>query len=635
MSFERAKRATGQRANGLFFMLCVLSVAAPAVASAAAPSIFFTDLTSGPNAGGESVSGFSGAYVTIYGNNFGATQGGSTVTLGGQNCLRVVSWGTPWLWYQKIVVQLGSACSTGDFSVTVGGLTSTKEGIAIKGTTIDPALFTVRSTGKIYCVATGGKDANPGTFSGGCWQTIPNAVHTMKPGDITYVENGVFASSEDSGYNAAVSILSAGTAANPISLVAYPGASCGVNTSLDYGIRTPAVSGPGPYWTIAGFQVTTTGTEALSFHMGFRVVANTLSCPNGTGTSACVELESDGTIGQSVYGNVWNQAGSFGSDKTYHALYFSATDDHSDIGWNDIHNVRACRAIQFYNEGVDMTDLHVHDNLIHDISCDAININGANPNAGPIEVFNNVMYNVGLGQLNGQDPPDGAAIYSCVNLEMNGSYTTPAQIYNNTCFNAGDPHTSNPSQSGGFSLYVPAVLRNNVVYQNNGQPYLTSDAGCKEIQSGSTNNDWFGNGGAPACSGLSGSKNLDPKFSSLTTPDFHLQSGSPMIDAGVTISSLKMDHDGIGRPQGAAYDIGAYEFNQGSTPPPPPPPTTSACDLNSDSSVNVADVQVCVNQVLGVVPCTNADLQGNGTCTAIDVQRVVNSALGQTCVVGP
>src|SRR6185312_3522026 len=61
----------------------------------------------------------------------------------------------------------------------------------------------------------------------------------------------------------------------------------------------------------------------------------------------------------------------------------------------------------------------------------------------------------------------------------------------------------------------------------------------------------------------------------------------------------------------------------------------NACDLNGDKTTNVADVQVCVNQALGVVPCTNADLQGNGQCNAIDVQRVVNSALGQTCVVGP
>src|SRR6476646_6620746 len=39
--------------------------------------IFYSDLTSGPNSGGEND---KGAYVTIWGNGFGASQGGSTVT---------------------------------------------------------------------------------------------------------------------------------------------------------------------------------------------------------------------------------------------------------------------------------------------------------------------------------------------------------------------------------------------------------------------------------------------------------------------------------------------------------------------------------------------------------------------------
>src|SRR5437879_477426 len=93
--------------------------------AATPPVIFFTDLTSGPNSGGESVNGFSGAYVTIYGNNFGSTQGASTITLNGAACGRAVSWGIPWLWYQKIIYQLGSACSSGNFSITVNGQAST------------------------------------------------------------------------------------------------------------------------------------------------------------------------------------------------------------------------------------------------------------------------------------------------------------------------------------------------------------------------------------------------------------------------------------------------------------------------------------------------------------------------------
>jgi Kelch motif protein/galactose oxidase-like protein len=43
--------------------------------------------------------------------------------------------------------------------------------------------------------------------------------------------------------------------------------------------------------------------------------------------------------------------------------------------------------------------------------------------------------------------------------------------------------------------------------------------------------------------------------------DAHLQSGSPAIDAGLNLSSFfTVDKEGTARPQGAAWDIGAYEF---------------------------------------------------------------------------
>lgn len=41
---------------------------------------------------------------------------------------------------------------------------------------------------------------------------------------------------------------------------------------------------------------------------------------------------------------------------------------------------------------------------------------------------------------------------------------------------------------------------------------------------------------------------------------YRLQEGSPARDAGVTISKVKSDYMGSRRPQGAAYDIGAFEF---------------------------------------------------------------------------
>jgi len=66
---------------------------------------------------------------------------------------------------------------------------------------------------------------------------------------------------------------------------------------------------------------------------------------------------------------------------------------------------------------------------------------------------------------------------------------------------------------------------------------------------------------------------------------------------------------------GNTPDIGAYQSG-GATPPP------TACDVNRDGTMNVLDVQLEVNQALGITPCTS-DINQDGQCNVIDVQRVV------------
>lgn len=45
----------------------------------------------------------------------------------------------------------------------------------------------------------------------------------------------------------------------------------------------------------------------------------------------------------------------------------------------------------------------------------------------------------------------------------------------------------------------------------------------------------------------------------LLTADYHLDEGSPAVDKGLTIPWLAVDLKGTARPQGSAYDIGAFE----------------------------------------------------------------------------
>src|SRR6516225_4430367 len=77
------------------------------------PRIFYSDLESGPNTGGQQD---KGAFVTIYGKGFGAARGDSTVSVGGKPVAGYPIWTD-----SKITFQLGAAAVTGNIVVTVSG----------------------------------------------------------------------------------------------------------------------------------------------------------------------------------------------------------------------------------------------------------------------------------------------------------------------------------------------------------------------------------------------------------------------------------------------------------------------------------------------------------------------------------
>src|SRR5712671_5156045 len=75
------------------------------------PRIFFSDLESGPNTGGQNN---HGVWVTIWGKGFGAERGKSTVTVGGGEAADYPIWTDT-----KITFQIGPAAKTGDIVVSV------------------------------------------------------------------------------------------------------------------------------------------------------------------------------------------------------------------------------------------------------------------------------------------------------------------------------------------------------------------------------------------------------------------------------------------------------------------------------------------------------------------------------------
>jgi parallel beta-helix repeat protein len=53
----------------------------------------------------------------------------------------------------------------------------------------------------------------------------------------------------------------------------------------------------------------------------------------------------------------------------------------------------------------------------------------------------------------------------------------------------------------------------------------------------------------------------DPSFVSSATGDLHLKAGSPCIDKGTPVGAPSTDKDGVHRPQGTGFDMGAYEYH--------------------------------------------------------------------------
>ena len=54
--------------------------------------------------------------------------------------------------------------------------------------------------------------------------------------------------------------------------------------------------------------------------------------------------------------------------------------------------------------------------------------------------------------------------------------------------------------------------------------------------------------------------NLTSYFVNPAGFDLRLRAGSPAIDAGSAVLAPPLDRDGVSRPQGGAFDLGAYEY---------------------------------------------------------------------------
>ena len=180
---------------------------------------------------------------------------------------------------------------------------------------------------------------------------------------------------------------------------------------------------------------------------------------------------------------------------------------------------QACRGIKLGSTGTT-----VQNNVIYNASASCIELYGPlSGNPANIIIVNNTLFNCAIGVLNGGDSNDG----------------TSSGVY----------------------------VANNII-ANNSQ-YGISECGCDGTGNTYTNNLTFNNNNNMDSGGvLLNNLTSDPKFINYNptgTGNYALSSGSPAINAGTSTNAPATDIVGTTRPQGTAWDIGAYEYVEASS----------------------------------------------------------------------
>jgi hypothetical protein len=497
------------------FLLAMFEVT-PAVC--APPAVFYTDLTSGPNTGGEAN---LGTILTISGKHFGEKQSNSKVTIGGGSVARYLTWSDG-----RIAVAIGDLAATGPVAVTVNGVSSNTD-----------VTFTVRR-GKIYCVSsTSGSDSNNGQFpsapgrGNGCWQHARHAKAHLRAGDIAYFgsspadhfqsENG-----RDpcgiGGYtgfllSTACPGVSDGTPDRPIAIVGYPGAVAVFGgPGPDYaenGIGTPNSVHAVKNWTIsnvtaiAGPWMGKPGWAGILLERveGIRVVNCDIQAPFHYQFSALnIDHTGSPTSGITIrlYGNKIHNFHT-STDAPYHhwkhsvGVYFTGDANEIDFAWNDIDGggYRTSKCLHIHSspfgskppDGYPQYGIHIHDNYCHDAPASAIDINLIDPGKGTgFELYNNLFANVGhCAQWVGDITSFSGISFLNYGDQRWASQSGTVRIFNNTFYSAGgcplEPSgiiyvAKPPSGWGKFGVGIPP---------NDGAPVTICSGACE-------NSTWSG-----------------------------------------------------------------------------------------------------------------------------------------------
>jgi parallel beta-helix repeat protein len=380
----------------------------------------------------------------------------------------------------------------------------TSRGRKILGKALVTLLFLLTQAGLVqaatYYVAMTGGDSNTGTQSAP-FRTIRKGISVLSPGDTLYIRSGNY----DESINSNNQTLPAGTSwSSAITIAAYPGESV---TTYNILLAQSSIR----YLVFQGLIIDGRFTWDESVYISGANHIRFKNCEIKNAKHQGVLMPHIGADYNEFLNCVVHHNGT--------TSISSVPQDHGFYIASRYNLIDGCIAYSNYGYGIQIYNGYgerADGNIIR--NCKVYG-NGTGGSAAGIAVAggsdnlvaNNLVYN----------NPRGIDV----------AYRSPtgSLVYNNTVYANVDGIFINTDSSG-------AIIKNNIVYQ--------SGSGVTNTGSGTIlSNNLIG---------------VDPLFIDAAKFDFHLRVGSPAINAGVTISGITTDFEGITR--GNPPEIGAREY---------------------------------------------------------------------------
>jgi hypothetical protein len=352
-----------------------------------------------------------------------------------------------------------------------------------------------------YFVRKTGNDGNSGLSAAAAWQTIDKAANTVGPNSVVYVGAGT--------YNESITPVNDGLSLMPIRYVAdTDGLKTGdAGAVLVTGVNDPLYLDGDDYQQFAGFTFSGNATGMTAF--------------SSTGL-LFEDCEFIGASGSSVY--IYSATATFRGGSAHGG------------GYAGFHT-------GFTGATLTLEDFDIFGNAEVGIW----SITATNLTMDRCRVYGN-----GDGSVGGINIGGNLALTNCLIVDNigYGIYVMPVGVH--TIYQC----TFDDNTIDGLYVDGGTVTVQNCIITNSGDDGLDRQGGTLNH---SYNLVWNNTTNYEGTTAGTGEVSADPLYAGAS--DWHVETGSPALDNGTDLSAFTtVDLDGIERPSGVDWDMGAYEF---------------------------------------------------------------------------